>query len=117
MTDNTKTWKFPRNLNIDKIVGIGLTILVLTSVFVIVFVVFIPVKHEGFSELSLYVYRDDLETYITYGYPAGLYTDRNESIFFVVRNFEDKATYYQIQIKLKIWSQKGGGHPSREIFY
>jgi uncharacterized membrane protein len=105
MKENKKPTDVLRNLNLEKIIGVSLTILVLSSVLIIVIVVFIPTTHDGFSELSLYVYRDDLETYVTYGYPAGLYSDRNESIFFVVKNFEDRVTYYQIQIKLTKLSQ------------
>lgn len=86
-------------------VALSFTVLVISSTLIIVFVIFIPFSDEGFSELSLYVYREDLDTYVTFGYPAGLYTDRNASIFFVVKNFENKVAYYQLQIKLTKLSQ------------
>lgn len=105
MTETKDPLKFFKNINLEKMLTFALVFLVISSVLIIVFVIFIPSSDEGFSELSLYVYRDDLETYVTYGYPAGAYTDRNTSMFFVVKNFENKVTYYQIQIKLTILSQ------------
>ena len=105
MTENKKPKKFFHNLNLEKMVAYGLAVLVISSVLIIVFVIFIPSYDEQFSELSLYIYREDLDTYVTYGYPAGLYTDRNASVFFVVKNFENKVVYYQLQIKLTRLSQ------------
>ncbi|MHA2308644.1 MAG: DUF1616 domain-containing protein, partial [Candidatus Heimdallarchaeaceae archaeon] len=105
MTENKKPKNIFHNLNLEKMVALGLAILVISSVLIIVFVIFMPASNEQFSELSLYIYREDLETYVTYGYPAGLYTDRNASIFFVVKNFENKVVYYQLQVKLTLLSQ------------
>ncbi|NPD87947.1 MAG: DUF1616 domain-containing protein [Asgard group archaeon] len=105
MTENKKPKKFFHNLKLEKMVALSFTVLVISSTLIIVFVIFIPFSDEGFSELSLYVYREDLDTYVTFGYPAGLYTDRNASIFFVVKNFENKVAYYQLQIKLTKLSQ------------
>ncbi len=105
MTENKKPKNIFHNLNLEKMVAFGLAVLVISSVLIIVFVIFIPASDEQFSELSLYIYREDLETYVTYGYPAGLYTDRNASIFFVVKNFENKVVYYQLQVKLTLLSQ------------
>lgn len=105
MTENKKPRIFLHNLNLEKMVAFGLAVLVISSALIIVFVIFIPSSDEQFSELSLYIYREDLETYVTYGYPAGLYTDRNASIFFVVKNFENRVVYYQLQIKLTKLSQ------------
>jgi uncharacterized membrane protein len=103
MTENKKSLKLFQNIKMEKIVAFLLVLLVISSVLIIVFVIFIPLSEEGFSELSLYVYRDD--NYVTYGYPAGIYTDSNVSIFFVVKNFENSVTYFQIQIKLTKLSQ------------
>ena len=105
MTGNKKSWKFPQIKDLEKILTFFLVFLVISSVLTIVIVIFIPLSEEGFSELSLYVYREDLDSYVTYGYPAGIYTDSNISTFFVVKNFENKVTYYQIQIKLTKLSQ------------
>ncbi len=105
MTESRKSLKFSQNLDWDKILTFLLVFLVVSSVLTIVIVIFIPLSEEGFSELSLYVYREDLETYVTYGYPAGIYTDSNISMFFVVKNFENKIAYYQIQVKLTTLSQ------------
>ncbi|MCG3221927.1 MAG: DUF1616 domain-containing protein [Candidatus Heimdallarchaeota archaeon] len=105
MTENKKPKNFFHNFNLEKMVAFSLAVLVVSSVLIIVIVIFIPSSDEQFSELSLYIYREDLGTYVTYGYPAGLYTDRNESIFFVVKNFENKVVYYQLQIKLTKLSQ------------
>ena len=105
MTETRKPINFLNNLNLEKIMAYGLAVIIISSILIIVFVIFIPLPDEGFSELSLYVYRDDLDDYITYGYPAGLYSNRNESIFFVVKNFENKVVYYQLQIKLTKLSQ------------
>ena len=85
---------------INKIITISIIFVVVASILGISSSVFLKKTTDGFSELSLLMYNSFAETYEADNYPEAIYSDANVSIFFVVKNFEDIAKYYQLQIKV-----------------
>jgi hypothetical protein len=85
---------------VNRLITISIILVVVASVLGISSSVFLQKPPEGFSELSLLMYNSLTETYEADNYPEQLYSDTNESIYFMVKNFENTVKYYQLQIKV-----------------
>jgi hypothetical protein len=95
----------PKRLNTTKIITSLIIISTIGSILIVVSLVFFAPTQEGFSELSLLMYDNELETYKYEGYPINVFRTVNRTVFFMVKNFEDKVTYYQLQVKATKLSQ------------
>lgn len=67
--------------------------------------IFFPITKQGFSELSLLTYNSSSQTFEADRYPYTFESGLNESVFFMVKNFENIVKYYQIRIKATKLSQ------------
>ena len=83
----------------------SLLIVAMISVFLITIFSLIKLGNEGYSELSILMYSSDNKTYIAANYPKVLNSDKNVSIFFIVKNFHEIPIYYQVQIKITTINQ------------
>ena len=90
---------FSREFNATKIITPLIIFATIGSIFIIIGFVFFSPTQEGFSELSLLMYDDEAETYVFEGYPINVLSSVNRTVFFMIKNFEDKVTYYQLQVK------------------
>ncbi len=96
---------FLSKLNKNRLYGLVITCIVIGSVIAIFSVTFFPTSKNGFSELMLLTYDPIEEEYEAEAYPFFIYRVHNISIYFVVKNFENKVTYYQLQVKATKLSQ------------
>ena len=94
-----KKLAFPSNIDKNKLFGLLIACIVVGSVITIFSVTFFPTTEDGFSELMLLTYDPIEEEYEAEAYPFFIFRLYNISIYFVVKNFENKATYYQLQVK------------------
>jgi uncharacterized membrane protein len=92
-------------INPKKIVTLVIVVSTIGAIVAITSVVFFPNQQNGFSELSLLTYNAANETYVANNYPSQISLSDNITIFFMVKNFENKITYYQLQIKVAKISQ------------
>jgi hypothetical protein len=67
--------------------------------------IFFSISNQGFSELSLLTYNSSSQTFEADQYPYTLESGTNDSVFFMVKNFENIVKYYQIRIKATKLSQ------------
>ena len=100
---NTKT-RLPK-INPKKIITLVIVVSTIGAIIAIASIVFLPNQQNGFSELSLLTYDAAEETYVANNYPNQISLSDNITIFFMVKNFENKITYYQLQIKVTKISQ------------
>ncbi|MBY8999975.1 MAG: DUF1616 domain-containing protein [Candidatus Heimdallarchaeota archaeon] len=96
--------KIPK-INLNKIITLILVVSTMGAIITIASVVFFPGQQNGFSELSLLMYDNAEGTYVANNFPEDISQDDNVTVFFMVKNFENKVTYYQIQIKVTEISQ------------
>lgn len=78
--------------------AIVFTILVIVATFAAVFFTSLP--ENDFSELSLLMYDSTENSFLATNYPTVINTDQNETIFFMVKNYESKVKYYQVRVKI-----------------
>ncbi|MHA1260369.1 MAG: DUF1616 domain-containing protein [Candidatus Heimdallarchaeaceae archaeon] len=98
---NKQFFKF----NKEEIITVSTFALATIIIFSMVIVFFSPSSQDGFSELSLLTYNEEENRFVSSNYPSFLYRIRNVTVYFMVRNFENKVTYYQLQIKVTKLSQ------------
>ena len=98
---NKQFFKF----NKERIITVSTFALTTIIIFSMVVVFFSPSSQDGFSELSLLTYNEEENRFVSSNYPSFLYRIRNVTVYFMVRNFENKVTYYQLQIKVTKLSQ------------
>ncbi|MHA1707835.1 MAG: DUF1616 domain-containing protein [Candidatus Heimdallarchaeaceae archaeon] len=91
--------------NKERIITVSTFALATIIIFSMVIVFFSPSSQDGFSELSLLTYNEEESRFVSSNYPSFLYRIRNVTVYFMVRNFENKVTYYQLQIKVTKLSQ------------
>ena len=99
---SSNEWKkrlIPSKLTRDRLYGFAIVCLVIGSMIAIFSITFFPSTGDGFSELMLLTYDPVEEEYEAEVYPFFIYRTRDISIFFMVKNFENKVTYYQLQVK------------------
>ena len=92
-------------INPKKIITLVIVVSTIGAIVAITSIVFFPNQQNGFSELSLLTYNAANETYVANNYPNQISLSDNITIFFMVKNFENKITYYQLQIKVAKISQ------------
>ena len=96
---------FPSKSKMNKLYTFVIVCLVIGSIIAIFSITFFPSTDEGFSELMLLTYDPAEEEYEAEVYPIFIYRTRDISIYFVVKNFENKVAYYQLQVKATKLSQ------------
>ncbi len=89
----------------NKIVTLVIVFCTIGAIVAITSIVFFPNQQNGFTELSLLTYNAAEETYVANNYPNQISQSNNVTIYFMVKNFENKITYYQLQIKVTKISQ------------
>lgn len=94
-----KKRQFPLKINKERLYGPIIILIIVVSIITIISLTFFPSSQEGFSELTLLTYNSSEDTYEAENYPFFIYRLRNISIHFIAKNFENKVTYYQLQIK------------------
>jgi len=104
-TSKGKRRMIPSKINRNKLYGFVIVCMVIGSIIAIFSITFFPSNEDGFSELMLLTYDSVEEEYEAEVYPFFIYRLLNISIYFMVRNFENKVTYYQLQIKATKLSQ------------
>ena len=92
-------------INPKKAITLVIVVSTIGAIMAITSIVFFPTQQSGFSELSLLTYNASEDTYVANNYPNQISISENITIFFMVKNFENKATYYQLQIKVTKISQ------------
>ncbi len=85
---------------VNRMISLSIILVVVASVIGISSSVFFQKKPDGFSELSLLMYNDLTENFEANNYPTHIYSYENVSVYFMVKNFENSAKYYQLQIKV-----------------
>lgn len=103
--DDTSTKKRLPKINPKKIITLVIVVSTIGAIIAIASIVFFPDQQNGFSELSLLTYDATEETYVANNYPNQISLSDNITIFFMVKNFENKIAYYQLQIKVTRISQ------------
>ncbi len=103
--DDTNTKKGLPKINPKKIMTLVIVFSTIGAIIAIASIVFLPNQQNGFSELSLLTYNAAEETYVANNYPNQISLSDNITMFFMVKNFENKITYYQLQIKVTKISQ------------
>lgn len=98
-TSKGKRRMIPSKLDRSKLYGFVIVCLVIGSIIAIFSITFFPSTEDGFSELMLLTYDPIEEEYEAEVYPFFIYRTRDISIYFMVKNFENKVTYYQLQVK------------------
>ncbi len=104
-TDNINPKKGLPKINPKKIITLVIVISTIGTIVAITSIVFFPNQQNGFSELSLLTFNSANETYVANNYPSQISKADNITIFFMVKNFENKIVYYQLQIKVTKISQ------------
>lgn len=94
-----------RKREIENIVkfAIVFTSLVIVATFAAVF--FTSLSENDFSELSLLMYDSTENSFLATNYPAVINTDKNETIFFMVKNYGSKVYYYEVRVIVTELSQ------------
>ena len=92
-------------INTKKAITLVIVVSTIGAIIAITSIVFFPNQRNGFSELSLLTYDALEETYVANNYPNQISLSDNITIFFMVKNFENIVTYYQLQIKVTKISQ------------
>ena len=82
-----------------------LLIIAMITVFLVMSISLIKQGNEGYSELAILMYDADNKTYVATNYPKILNSDKNVSVFFIVKNFQEVPTYYQVQVKITAINQ------------
>lgn len=103
--EDLNTKKRPPKINPNKIITLVIVVSIIGAIVAITSIVFFPNQQNGFSELSLLTYNAAEETYVANNYPNRISQSDNVTIFFMLKNFENKITYYQLQIKVTKISQ------------
>lgn len=88
-----------------KIITLIIVVSTIGAIVAITSIVFFSNQQNGFSELSLLTYNAADETYVANNYPNQISQSDNVTIFFMLKNFENKVIYYQLQIKITTISQ------------
>lgn len=104
-TDDRNPKKRLSKINQNKIITLVIVVSTIGAIVAITSIVFFPNQQNGFSELSLLTYNAAEETYVANNYPNQISQSDNVTIFFMVKNFENRITYYQLQIKVTKISQ------------
>ncbi len=86
---------FNKNRGFLTIISIGLSVMFIIA---LVFATLLPPSNPGFSELSLLMFNEEAEQYEPLGFPKVLNRGTNETVYFMVRNFEQTVKYYQLRI-------------------
>jgi len=103
--DDINSKKRLQKINPNKIITLVMVVSIIGAIVAITSIVFFQNQQNGFSELSLLTYNAAEETYVANNYPNHISQSDNVTIFFMVKNFENKITYYQLQIKVTKISQ------------
>lgn len=102
--ENTKSIRKKKplitRLDSNKVITLILILVTVGATITIASVVFFQDNQDGFSELSLLMYDSTSGTYIADNFPERLNQFSNVTVFFVVKNYENLVTYYQVQIKV-----------------
>ncbi|MHA1201197.1 MAG: DUF1616 domain-containing protein [Candidatus Heimdallarchaeaceae archaeon] len=104
-TDDKNPKKRLPKINQNKIITLVIVVFTIGAIVAITSIVFFPNQQNGFSELSLLTYNAAEETYVANNYPNQISQSDNVTIYFMVKNFENRITYYQLQIKVTKISQ------------
>ena len=102
---NNKKRIFSSKINTNRLYAYIIVCIVIGSVIAIFSVTFFSATEDGFSELMLLTYDPVEEEYEAEVYPFFIYRLYNISIYCVVKNFENLAVYYQLQVKATKLSQ------------
>ncbi len=92
-------------INQNKVITLVIVFSTIGAIVAITSIVFFPNQQNGFTELSLLTYNAAEDTYVANNYPNQISQSDNVTMFFMVKNFENKITYYQLQIKVTKISQ------------
>ena len=96
---------FSKSINLKRF-----TSLIVVSIIVIVIVsmfsaTFFYHPRDGFSEISLLQYNEVNDVYEAARQPYFIHRHINYTTYFMIKNFENKIIYYQVQIKMTKLSQ------------
>ncbi len=92
-------------INHNKVITLVIVFSTIGAIVAITSIVFFPNQQNGFTELSLLTYNAAEDTYVANNYPNQISQSDNVTMFFMVKNFENIITYYQLQIKVTKISQ------------
>lgn len=88
-----------------KLLTLSFFSILIISIIAIASSVFFQTSNGDLSEMSLLTYNSSSQIFEADRYPDTLEAGENETIFFMVKNFENIVKYYQVQIKATKISQ------------
>ena len=94
-----------KSTNLKRFISLFVVFIVIVVVVAMFSTTFFSYPREGFSEISLLQYNQLEEVYEAAKQPTILYKHINYTTYFMIKNFENKITYYQLQIKITRLSQ------------
>lgn len=96
---------FTKNFNSKRFISLIVVSIIIIVIVTIFSTTFFSYPREGFSEISLLQYNEGEDTYETTMQPYFIHRHINDTTYFMIKNFENKVTYYQLQIKITKLSQ------------
>jgi hypothetical protein len=94
-----------KSTNLKRFISLLAVFIIITVIVTMFNTTFFSYPREGFSEISLLQYNHVEGVYETAKQPYILYKNFNSTTYFMIKNFENKVTYYQLQIKITKLSQ------------
>ncbi|MFW9851364.1 MAG: hypothetical protein ACFFDS_00295 [Candidatus Thorarchaeota archaeon] len=91
--------------NVKRFISLLVVFIIIIVIITIFSTTFFSYPREGFSEIALLQYNQVESVYETAKQPYFLHRHINFTIYFMIKNFENKITYYQLQIKITKLSQ------------
>jgi len=94
-----------KSTNLKRFISIFVVFIIIVVIVTIFSITFFSYQREGFSEISLLQYNETEDIYEAAEQPYFLHRHINYTTYFMIKNFENKVTYYQLQIKITKLSQ------------
>ncbi len=94
-----------RSTNLKRFISLFVVSIIIIVIVTMFSTTFFSYSREGFSEISLLQYNQAESLYEAARQPYILYKNFNSTTYFMIKNFENKVTYYQLQIKITKLSQ------------
>ncbi len=89
-----------RSTNLKRFISLIVVSIIIIVIVTVFSTTFFSYPREGFSEISLLQYNDGEGVYEAARQPYFIHRHSNYTTYFMIKNFENKVTYYQLQIKI-----------------
>jgi hypothetical protein len=105
MEKKTFSKRIFKSTNLKRFISLFVVFVIIIVIVTMFSTTFFSYPREGFSEISILEYNQVEGVYESARQPFILYKNFNFTTYFMIKNFENRVTYYQIQIKITKLSQ------------